>query len=616
MPQQFNAPDLRSDFILVVNYARPDLAATALSYLFTEGRYLPIFSFQNVDIAMDKNMVETDIFLIQRNRAEQFSVFLNNAIIENGGCDNLIFLGLSEEQKSYLTFKNHYNVLDIETLEDIPAYLGGYGYDKDKVLECSYEQLGRALVQALVENRILMLGEPTTLVEAQPEPTTGLVLIEAVDNSNLITSINYACTIGSRCVFLNRMDHSEEEEVLHLLEGCQAGDLVALANLKDKINTRIGNVDISKYNFSTFFTYGIPYTVCVKEKPTSMVNLQYRPDFFIFNALVAEKIESIGSAVVFSPSFFKNEETDFLLSFLEFRNFYLRKLIGKLATSYNLKVSIEGYPFDLLHICSHGGDVEGTNCLVEFRDRNNIQHTIEFDHVLTIALTPYRDKHTVNSLYYFKKFDGMTWRSEELKALNYPKELYASLVKEIRNAFDKKRVIKRGPVQRVANANSITCSSGLNYTGNFDQVGISPIHPFIFNNSCWSWKTISTNFLLGGSRGYIGTLREVENDEAVLFAKVFYNNTVDDNIINAYHLATVDFLKAKSDPIYIYWGLHFSTLSNVRPVENNKTNILKKLFENLHIWKRKLGRGEGSGELLQARVSDTIWMIKDILAAK
>lgn len=617
MSNRFNAPDLRSDFIVVVNYERPDMAAVALSYLFSDEFYLPIFSFQNVEVGLGLNVADPDVFAIQRHRAEHFSVFLNNAIIENGGCENLIFLGLTEEQKSYLDFAQHYNVLDIDAIEDIPAYLGGFGYDKGPVLTCSQEQLGPGLIQALVDKRVLNIGaENPEVEEIMPDGDGGIVFVEHTEKSNFVTGINYAFSVNARCVVLPDFEEDQQKEVLYLLEGWQAGQIDDIVHLKQMIDTRIGHIDLTQYSYATFFTSGLPYSLCTHDTPSSLVNLKYRPDFFIFNGIISEAKEVAGSAVVFSPSEFKSEETSFLLKLLEFKNFYLRKLIGSAATCFNLKVTVEGYPFDLLHICSHGGDVSGTKCLVRFRDKRQVQHTIEFDHVVSIALTPYVDSHSVESYYHFKKFNGLKWQSEELKAKGYSKELYASILNEISSAFKKKKVINLGPVQKVPNTKAISCHGPWHYHANFDQVGLFGVHPVIFNNSCWSWMTVSTSFLIGGSRGYIGTLREIVNRDAVRFAEIFYQTVFDNNIIDAFHGANTDFLNGNDDPIYIFWGLHFSTIRNIRPVQTNKKNVLKKLGASLATWAQKFEDGEGSLDLLRGKVEDTRWMITDVVGTE
>lgn len=608
---KFTAPTLRKDFIIVVRRADSELAAIAISYLFQPGSYLPIFAFNDVDVHADASVPEPDIFVIQRRRAEHFSIFLNNAIIQNSGCDTLILLGLPENQLSYLDYLAHYNVMQIGSVNELDAYLGGFAIDKRSPLACSAEQCFEGLSLALQQNRSLQIGWQNEKLSDQLEDLKGIVVIERKSTVETIIALNYAASIGAKVVIVEEMIENEDEQVLGLLEDWNNGDQTALTTLKDKINSKIGWINFDAYEYVTFFTEGLPYSLCVHSIPGSYVNLEYRPDFFIYNAFKYELNKRSGSAVVFSPIFFKDEETEKLISQLDFRNYYLRKLTGEAATNYNLKNTVEGYPFDLLHICSHGGDVRGTRCEVNFHGTDGMCHVIEFDHVLSVAITPYQDLHAVESLYYFKKMDGLIWRSEELLNRGYTHELYAEMVDAIKLAFDQKTVISKYPVARVPNANAIRCSD-FNYLANFNQMASDGQSPLIFNNTCWSWMNVSKSFLASGARGYIGTLTSVPNDKAVHFAETFYEGLFGSNIIDTFHTATIELLQYGTLPLYVYWGLHFSTFDNTETISSNRNFVLDNLRKSLAIWRHKRDAGEGAKDILIGRVTDTLWILKDI----
>jgi hypothetical protein len=612
---RFCPPILRSDFIIVVHREKQDLCAAAISYLFEHGQYIPIFSFTKVDVAANAAKMQPDAFSIQRHRAESFAVFLNNSIIHNGGCENLILLGLTPNQISFLDYLEHYNVLNIDGVEDLGTFLGGFAANKGDAIECSPEQSIHALNIAVSANRKLKIGAHNVdLPEINFALSDGIVIIEDGKTSDIAIAANYALSIGAHINLVKETDEIECAEVLFLLEDWDNGNEAALEHILEIINERIGAIDFANYQFATFFTSGLPYSLSLKNVPISYVHLDNKPDFFIHNAIFYETSKHTGTAVVFSPSFFKDEETNNLIGLLEFKNYYLRKLVGKAADVYNLKSSIELFPFDLLHICSHGGDVDGTRCEVKFKDIEGFEHVIEFDHVLTVALTPYMDKHSVESIYYFKKLDGLVWRSKELKAKNYSHEIYASIISHISNAFDKKRVRRLHKVSRVKNANAIH-SSFFNYLANFDQFGNTTCPPLIFNNACFSWINVSTSFLVGGARGYIGTLNSVANDGAVLFAEVFYDKVFEFNIIDAVNIARQKVSDELAETTHIFWGLHFSTLNNQDTVQSNRRNVIAHLGEQLARWQTKLYRNEGSADLVKGHISDTSWLFRNVLSS-
>lgn len=610
---RFFPPALRNDFIIIVHREKQPLCATAISYLFERDQYLPIFSFTEVHIPASASIASPDIYAIQRRRAEHFAVFANNAILHNGGCENLILLGLSENQISYLDFLNHYNVLTIETAMDLESFLGGFAIEKNETLECSAEQSLQALIVAIKENRKLKIGSPNALLnESDIGLEEGIVVVEKGKTSDVVMAISYGFSVGATVLLVDEVEDAEASDVLDLLQEWDDGNMTALSQIESKLYTRIGSINFQQFKFATFFTRGLPYSLLVADIPVSFVHVDYRPDFFIHNAIFYETGQRTGSAVVFSPIFFKEEETENLVNLLEFKNFYLRKLVAKEANVYNLKNTIELYSFDLLHICSHGGDVGGTRCEVKFKDTEGKSHTIEFDHVLTVAITPYLDKHAVESIYYFKKMDGLTWRSKELKNLNYSHQLYASLLPEISRAFSQQRVRLLGNVDRIPNANAIHCDS-FNYLANFDQFGNVKCPPIIFNNTCFSWMNVSTSFMVAGARGYIGTLIAVANNRAIKFAEVFYDNVFEVNVVDAFHSAKLNVASNVGETTHIFWGLHFSTLDNQETVKTNQRKEVKHLAKTLAQWQMKLRDNEGSPELLKRKITDTNWLFRSVI---
>lgn len=614
--QNFNAPTTRKDFIVVVDRHKPELLASVISYLHQKGAYLPIFTCSKVETAQNSPVLQPDIYAIQRKRSSDFTVLLNNAIIENGGCENLIFLGLSDNQKSFLdVLREPYNVLDIDDADDIEPYLGGFSLEREAFFECSGEQCPEAFFYAAQTNLKLRIVQAAAAVPPLPaEEGMGLVVVERTGDADMIMAVSYALSVEAGVLMVEPLKKREKDEILYLIERWQAADGTALNEIKDRINSRIGGTDMGRYAFATFFTDGLPYPLCVTAIPCSLVNLIYRPDFFVFNTIISEYNEKNGSAAIFSPGFFDpDEEVAAFSALFEHYNFYMRKMLGTGASVYNLRNTIELYPIDLLHICSHGGTVGGNFCRVRFEDGSGQKHVVEFDHVLSVGLTPYLDKHIVESLYYFKSLNGYRWRSEELNAQGYPSELYASLQQKISEAFEQKKVKVLARIDSVHNTNAIKCDS-FQYNANFDQFSGSDNHPVIFNNTCWSWMVISNHFLAAGARGYVGTLREIGNQDAVTFAKNFYGRLFEGSILQAFQHASEFFLKDHAEPLYIYWGLHFSTIDNRNGVSENRHRTLERLKKALTIWVDKFRRRAGSEELLRAKILDTRWVIKNIEA--
>ena len=85
--------------------------------------------------------------------------------------------------------------------------------------------------------------------------------------------------------------------------------------------------------------------------------------------------ERFGSAVVFSPTFFSDEETSWLYEFFARNRYYLRPLVAQNASLATFDFHAQYFPYDLLHICSHGGEVDGYKMSEHFTDRDGKTHT-------------------------------------------------------------------------------------------------------------------------------------------------------------------------------------------------------------------------------------------------
>lgn len=79
-----------------------------------------------------------------------------------------------------------------------------------------------------------------------------------------------------------------------------------------------------------------------------------------------------------------------MCDFLSTNNFYLRALIGARATVAEFDYHAQHFPYDVLHICSHGGEVDGYEMSEQFVDQDGLTHEVEFEEVLGVTPVPDR----------------------------------------------------------------------------------------------------------------------------------------------------------------------------------------------------------------------------------
>ncbi len=130
------------------------------SYLNMDGYYLPLFEFP--DVSIEKNEVEEEYFdehVIARRRAEEFDVFVGNSLKRIEGCHNLILIGLSDTQKSYLKFINKFKTIEIYSMQDVDSLLGGIVSSIVNELVCSPKNVLQGLFKAYKTNSKLIVRE-------------------------------------------------------------------------------------------------------------------------------------------------------------------------------------------------------------------------------------------------------------------------------------------------------------------------------------------------------------------------------------------------------------------------------------------------------------------------
>jgi hypothetical protein len=308
------------------------------------------------------------------------------------------------------------------------------------------------------------------------------------------------------------------------------------------------------------------------------------PDFFIFNCLNSERRKSIASAIVFSPLKFVDEETDYIIHALEKNNYFVKELINKNASAYHIDYHVKEFPYDILHLCSHGGQVDGYGVKHAFTDQLGVEHVIEFDEVVSFAPDKSEELTEVTSKYIWRFFDGLEWKSEEMKSKNYAHHVFVDMQKSISSGVPRE---ERAPKKNIIDSCAIICEDFF-YQATFNTIAGSHANPFVFNNTCWSWSEIADSFLNAGARGYIGTLWDVSNDAASETAKLFYSATFSKPIIDSLHVAASATRGTESENVYVYWGLHFTTLSPGQSVEKSRKEVMHLIFNSYMQWRDHL----------------------------
>ncbi|MFI1770702.1 hypothetical protein [Thalassobellus citreus] len=589
----FKPPQINSDYFLIVNYEKPLLTAVVSSYVNNVGYYVPTFEFAEVT-SNAKDFDETklgdgeiDEHYISRVRSQEFNIKVHNSLKRLRGCKYLIIIGLSKNQISYLDFLNDYNTIYVDTIEEVDFTLS-HLVEKSGYLPCNRSNAYDALYVSIENNLMLQIDESAGDIVFDDSNKRGVIVVDRVDNSTLPLAISYATAVNANLKLIDSPDVDKSKYRILIQkwkekasEGIE--DQSAFNDLSALIYPSLEHIDFLKYEFATFFTKGAPYGLILKNQiPISHVHLQLLPDFFLFNNIQIDSFSDTPSAVVFSPLEFQDEETDSVIDYLESKNLFVKSLIGKNATVFNLDNHIKEYPYSVLHICSHGGEIEGSRITEIFKDRDGNDHTIIYDEVATFALSPYQDLHPVTIKSFFRTFDGYIWRSKELKAIEHPQYIFSDMTNHLRKKENKDRS------KKVIVDGSCYIKCYVSHSQAIFRHLASGHSPLIFNNTCWSWLDISESFLAVGAKAYIGTLWAINNNVAKISAELFYEDIFNGTIMEAFYKMQQKTMGTKDENIYSFWGLHFSKVMSGVNKESSRKIVLLKMHKSLQVWKDKL----------------------------
>jgi hypothetical protein len=577
-------PKLNHRFACIVDRDAISLAALVSSYLFVPGTYLPLFLLRKVHVAQtDEGIGFLSEAYVAELMAGQDGVFIGNALGRMRAPQYLILAGLNEAQKSYLLLPKGSTLIEIADVSEVESKLLPLAEVREE-LKCKAEDILSGLVVAQRLQKRLILDQDAPPLPEIVQLQNAAVVVEQLDDAAAVVAINYGNAVNASVLLVDALVKDEARQVQNWIQDWKENNNPKpYHKIKEEVERRIGSISFGQFEYSTFFTAGLPYSLILEDIiPCTYVHLSLKPDLFVLNSILFRNGERFGSAVVFSPVFFHDEETSWLCEFLVKNKYYLRPLVARDATLATFDFHAQYFPYDLLHICSHGGEVEGYEMSEKFTDRDGKTHSVEFEEV--IGFTPAPDKPgmvVVHRKVFPRTLDGLGWMSPELERHGLPSHISLDMWKCM---LESKGV--RKPKGRVAMSCAIACADTI-HQGQFNALA-SYSSPIVFNNTCWSWSEVAAFFLACGARAYIGTLWAIDNDAAVVAARTFYENLFSGTVLSAFHKAVKAIEGTTSKNIYIYWGLHFTTLSAGEGLPESQNAIRKELMHAVYAWVRKI----------------------------
>lgn len=593
-------------------------AALISSYFNNEESYFALFNFPQVEPNLESltSMIAT----------ERANVHIKNRIIDLEP-NYIILAGLTTYQKSFFlkSFPKK-RFIEIDNIDKIDEKLRKFN-DFKGVIECRTNDLLLALLISKKENRKIVINNEANNLILNSKEKCGLVVIENEIDLSGIIAVNYAYSIKAD---IKIIDCSSKEEVSFLGEyfyqfkKSKQDYINKCQNKLDEINNKINKIDFKKYKFVTFFTEGIPYGYFIDNIIPSSHVFRKMPQYFIFDNIYFESTKKLFFSLL-SFSIFNNDESVNINKLFLRGNYFIKNLDKKenSSTKKYFKGYIPNFPYDILHIGSHGGNIDGFFVSHYFFDREGDKHNVCYYEIQDFELVDKLDHNGdkmigVNVKNVFISLDGYKWMSDEIQEANIPQYVYDDMENALhtnekeRNQQNITKIPYKG---YIPTANYIECLDNIHQC-NFHYLG-GQTSPMIFNNSCHSWLYIAEYFIGIGARAYIGTLWGIGTETAKYFATNFYRMTLIKGkyIIDVVHLLNKRIKNPKYRDIYIFWGLHFNKINKTKIT----LNIIRQRLSNYIIGfmqmlmvKTKTG-GKNNREDVKTNSEDDFLFLEKIL---
>jgi hypothetical protein len=582
----FEPPELERRFCCIVPDNNPVVGALVSAYFNLPQTYFPVFTFPNVDKPFANLIDHSQDGYIGQIIGEKAGVFINNAVVRLKP-KRVILAGMNDVHKSYIyEHLPKQMLIEIDSETEVKQQLSFLNKEFDGVLPCKMSEIIQGLILARQKNWELQIKESAkSLPKRFLNGGKGLIVLEYSRESQDLAAVNFSLSIGADIALVPRVDRHHVHPVQKLIhEWKEGGSTQSYEKLRRMVTKRLQGINILNYKFCTVFTRGLPYSLILKNLiPITYVLSNIDPDLFIFYNIAYERLpESVDAAVVFSPEFFKgDEETDDVIKILNENNYVVRSLLGASATVKAFEHYASHFPYDVLHVCSHGGETDGYYVIEKFVDRTGKEHTLEYEEI--VGFSPAGgDMVEVMRKAIFRRIDGVPWFSNEKN--NIPRYVFEDMGKRLFDKEDENKATRVKANYPIYSSCHIKCSDSI-HQGNLIQLAARGA-PFIFNNTCSSWHEIAVSLIAAGARCYVGTLWKVGTTTARKAAKTFYEDIFSQgNILLAFRKMISGISGGKYEHVYMLWGLHFATLK--RPEKKSDQKVFNALVDSFLGWNRK-----------------------------
>ena len=490
---------LMSRNLVIADDAR--LAAQLSCALSEPGRYLPVIEGPRMSRA------DSDAEIARRNnaasRVKPEAIFL---------------AGLPDDTAAALTARftprHRSRLRRIVTSEGINGLHSGR--TTSPPLTWGNDRIGIGLLKALRAKTSIAFEDHSSPIENVPSKSGHLVVCEDGDELSQVIAANYAFALRAGLFLIPEVDSAITDGLLEkfycVYDQNDVSQTEALRHLQERLRQLCGPLPLPPYGSITFVTSGLPFGFGVQEAPST--HLFRYPDLgtAIVNGFAAEQpgAPGIEFGALVDPATTNSKEIGAVETILGSRGAFLRTYYGPEANVSDVARMIELFPYDLLLIATHCGDVSGYRWTYEFKDSEGHDRELVVDIALGVGQTPDPSMLAVRQFLRFVSLDGVDWSDAVAKQSLYVGTAISDYMdRTIRHEL---QPVKKDTVPRVFGSRALKM-----HDGNLILLP-KPLAdegtPIVINNACVSWHRLANSFTFSNARAYIGTLFPISPLEA------------------------------------------------------------------------------------------------------
>lgn len=346
-------------------------------------------------------------------------------------------------------------------------------------------------------------------------------------------SPDYLAQVNSK---LNKMADAKDRDVRK----------IDLNTLTDEFKALLPNEDFSKYNKVLFITEGFPLGIAIPDVPSA--HLPKLRVGLTIAANLGEYTIALNRKHAFNGVFLRLPDKGITTKTEEDAMSDALLRTSGLVKHENMRdaklgeLTVEVFPYDILYIATHGGQIEANLNSYEYTMPDGTKHEVK----MAVGIGPTATLHKIESVDGVQK-DTNEWKKEQI-------DVWADYAEKVIRGGEKLNAFKTERVSLEMRTLQFEPASGDMGSGGTFNVLAGGYLPLVIVNACGSWNDLSGNFVFAGCSSYIGTILPVTNATAASYAVSFFDNLFCEELINAAHKAKHSLKDDYEKSLYVFTG--------------------------------------------------------------